>query len=500
MSHRVILAGCLLCLAGAGRLPAADPAAPDPDTLARQGWTITEMVLDKHVEPCARQEMLLGGVRALLRAAEQPVPADLSRRVSAVTTPEQFTALLREVWPPAGKKPEKPADLSAAFVLGLTVAAPGPTRVLPPDVARLSEQIAGNRYVGIGIQIRIHPESKYPQIVDPFRRGAARRAGARPDDLIVAVDGKNTQDVPLRTVVEWLRGEEGTPVTIAVRQPKEQQTRTYHLTRAKVPFDTVFGYRRVSEEGWRHRVDPELPIGYVRVGAINSATLHDLRQLEPTLRAEGVRALVLDLRASGGEGGLEPAELVADGLLDGGVLWRVRDTRGVKEVRADAECLFRGWPLAVLVSGDLFGVGPEAVAAALQDNGRAVLVGEPVLNRVRNHMVVEEPETAWDPGRYVTSRFPLPDGQGVLEIPTARVERASRDHTWPLRPDHVVKLDKKQHEALWEWNRQQERSDPPAGIADKPAPEDPQLAKAVELLRDALRKAGEAPKRTGGDG
>jgi C-terminal peptidase prc len=499
MSHRVLLAGCLLCLFGVGRLPAADPPALDPDTLARRAWTITELVLDKHVEPCTRQEMLLGGVRHLLRATDQQPPADLGRRLSTVTTPEQFAAVLREVWQPAATKPAKPEEVAAAFAGGLVAAAPGRSSLLPPDVAKLSEQVAGNRYVGIGIQLRVSPEDNYPQIVDPARRGAARRAGAKPGDLIVEVDGKNTHGVPLRTAIDWLRGDEGTPLTIVVRQPKETATRTYHLVRAKVPFDTMFGYRRLSEERFRYRVDPDLAVGYVRVVSLNSASLHDLRQLERSLRADGVRALVLDLRSCGAaDGQLGSAELVADGLLDGGVLWRLRDGRGVREVRADAECLFRGWPLAVLVGPDLVGLGTEAVAAALQDNGRAVLVGEPVPSRVR-HFFEAEPDGTADPGRYVTSLFPLPDGQGTLQLPTARVERAARDRDWPVRPDHVVKLGPKQKEALWEWHRQQEMSDPPADSADKTPPEDPQLTKAVALLRDALQKTSEAPKRTGGD-
>jgi C-terminal peptidase prc len=500
MSHRVLWAGCLLCLAGVGRLPAAEPPAPGPDALARQGWAITEIVLDKHVEPCSRQEMLLGGVRRLLRTAEQPPPADLVRRVSAVTTPEQFAGLLRDVWPPAEKSAKPPEKLADAFLGGLLTAVPGRAAVMPPDMARLAQQVAGNRYVGIGVQVRIHTESETMQIVDAMRRGAARRAGVRADDLVVEVDGKSTHKVPLRTVVEWLRGDEGTPVTIVVRQPKETETRTYRLIRAKVPFDTVVGYRRVGEESWRYRVDPETEVGYVRVLSLNSATLHDLRQAEAALRAEGVRALVLDLRTCGAaDGELGSAELVADALLDGGVMWRVRDARGTREVRADAECLCRGWPLAVLVGPEQLGVAPEAVAAALQDNGRAVLVGEPAAPTPRARLLEGEPVSTTDPGRYVASLFPFPGGQGALQLPTARVERAAHDRDWPVRPDHVVKLERKQREALYEWQREQERSDPPAGSADQAPPADPQLAKAVELLRAALAKTGTPAKRTGGD-
>ena len=502
MSHRALWTGCLLGVLGVGLWPAAGPAAPahDPAAIARQVWTITDLVLDKHVAPCTRQEMLLGGVRGLLHAAGREPPADLSRRVSALTTPEQFAALLQEVWPPAEEAARaKAEDMEAGFLGGLLAAVPGKPQLISPDALKLTEQIAGNRYVGIGIQLRLSAEEHFPQVVDPFRSGPARRAGMKADDLIVEVDGKDTRDVPLRQVVDWLRGDEGTSLTLVVRQPKETETRTLKLTRAKVPFDTVVGYRRQSEDAWAYRVDLDLPVAYARVLTINSATLHHLRQLERALRADGVRALVLDLRFSAAQGvDLRPAEQVADALLDSGVMWRLHEAGGVREVRADPECLFRGWPLAVLVNGDMVGLAPEAVAAALQDNGRAVLVGEPVASRPRDRSFDGEPIGAPDTGRYVTSLFHLPDDRGAIMLRTARLERAAGDRGWPVQPDHVVSMDRKLKESLWVWLRDQERSDPPAGTTGRP-PDDPQLAKAVELLRAALRKDKDAGQ-SGPDG
>src|SRR5262249_1019457 len=147
-------------------------------------------VLDKHVASCTRQEMLLGGVRRLLEAAGRQPPADLSRRVSALTTQEQFAALLQEVWPTDGAKRAKPEELERRFLEGLPAAVPGKPPLITPAALKLEEQIAGNRYVGIGIQLRISAEKHFPQLVDSFRSGPARRAGMKAGDLIVEVDGK----------------------------------------------------------------------------------------------------------------------------------------------------------------------------------------------------------------------------------------------------------------------------------------------------------------------
>ena len=91
----------------------ADDASPTPSStapkvpadLAKRIGEITDAVLEHHIDPPARQQMILGGVKALYRASGVPVPAGLSRRVSALTTPEQLAALLAEVWPKSTAKP-----------------------------------------------------------------------------------------------------------------------------------------------------------------------------------------------------------------------------------------------------------------------------------------------------------------------------------------------------------------------------------------------------------
>jgi C-terminal peptidase prc len=518
MLTRFLFLSCLVVLSAAVPAPAARATAPVPDfdDLARRAWGLTDVILDRQVDPCSRQEMLLGGVRGLLRAADREPPPGLSRRVSAVTSPQQLAGLLRDLWPGVeGAAKSRPNDVGNGFVLGLLAAVPGKPQFLPPQVARVAEQIAGNRYVGIGIQIKTNAEEHYPQIVDPFRRGTARKGGAKPDDLIVEVDGRSTKDVPLAKVVDWLRGDEGTSLTMVVRQPKAAETRTLHLTREKVPLDTVFGYRRRSEDAWTYRISPDQPIAYAHVSAINSGTLHELRTLERTLRAEDVRALILDLRhCAGSESGLEPAGLVADGLLSGGLMWRVRDAHGVREVRADPECLFRGWPLAVLVGTDPSAAGPAAVAAALQDNRRAVLIGgrsaaghpetarqdypggppareRPVSGPFEYETAKGEPPGA--PELPVTGLVPLPDWGGALSLRVAAIERARKGSGWPVRPDHVVNLNRKQAEAIRDWLLMKGRSELPPGTTDQ-LPDDPQLAKAIDVLRETLNKTRDAGK------
>jgi carboxyl-terminal processing protease len=273
-------------------------------------------------------------------------------------------------------------------------------------------------------------------------------------------------------VVQWLRGEEGTTVEIEVCHPADASARTYRITRAPVPIDTVHGYRRAGEE-WRFRIDTSHPVGYVRLGNITSSTLHELRQAERRLRAEGGRAVVLDLRFSDGGADLHPAQLVAGGLVDRRVLWRVRDARGgLKEPRSGSEALFRDWPMAVLVNAETASTAAQAVVAALQDAGRAIVVGE----RTRGE-------------GYVNSLLPLPEGRFSLVLRTGRLERSVKGRGWPVEPDHPIALDKAAASAVSRWLQGKRRSELPAD-ADRP-PEDAQLARAVELLKARAVKEGQ---------
>jgi carboxyl-terminal processing protease len=461
-------------------VPGGPPEAAYPiQAWAREVWEITEVVLDRHLDPPARQEMLLGATRSLVRAAKGTLPADASRRISSVTDPEHFARVLQRIWNEAGAGATASTEqLAAALMEGLSQQVPGKPMLIPPDQSKAIEQASGNRYIGIGIQIGTDGQENLPKIITPIRGGPAHRAGMKPEDLILEVDGRGTQGLLLSAVVDMLRGDEGTSLAVVVRQPGASDKRTLKMTRSVVLFESVLGYRR-DADAWTFRVAPDSPLAYLALGSVNSATLNDLRKIEDRLQSEGLDALVLDLRFLA-DGSLHHVALLADALLERGLMWRVRQ-RGdrVRDYRADPDCLFRGWPLVVLVNGET-GPGAEWLAAALQDNGRAIVVGEPT----RGNNFVKE---------FVS----LPAGRGSLLVRTGKVERAKppsqgtkdadaspggRPEAWVVHPDHVVALDAKQKESLRRWHVERSKTELPGGAFVAP-PEDPQLDKALELLK-----------------
>ncbi|MFL5244751.1 MAG: S41 family peptidase [Gemmataceae bacterium] len=451
----------------------------DADDFVRRLWAITDLVMDNHIDPPSRQEMMLGGAKKLFAPGQ--VPSDLSRRVSKLATAEQFTEFLRGVWP-TGKADNTASteQLESAFLAGLLESMPDRPDYIPFKTLKAIEMAQANRYVGTGIQVSFNPQEKLTQIMIPFPGGPARKAGAKPNDFILEVDGVSMAGWTLPRVIDKLRGEDGTDVTMTVRQPGSKDNRLLKMTRCEVPFETAVGYRRTGELSWSHRVDWNLPIAYIRLSSVASSTPHELRKIERRLHNDRIEGIVLDLRFNS-NGPMHEAALVADEWLDSGLICKIRDAKNhVREYRADPDCIFRDCKVVALVDRFTFG-GAEAVAAALQDNSRAVLVGEFTQG-----------------GLYERSMVHLPDGQGAISLRTALVERPSLSRASKkvaeneravqreiVKPDHEVNLDPKQKAALMEWQRQQLSPEPPADL--KP-PEDAQLDKALALLKKSLKK------------
>ncbi len=368
-------------------------------------------MLEHHIDPPARQQMILSGIKALYQAAGVPVPTGLGRRVSEVTTTEQLAAMLADSWPKSTARPAAAKSLEETLFDGLLTVVPGGAELISAKERKVAERFEGNRYVGIHIALSMDDKEKLPTIATAFERGPADRAGAKRGDLIEEIDGVATKGMKLHDVVDLLRGEDGTHVTIKVRQPNDTKSRTYKLTRGQLPHATIEGFRKLPDGNWDSRIDGPEPIGYLKFTEIGASTPHELRKIAQQLESEGVQALVLDLRLGGRSA--HPAVLLADCLLDHGPIGRVRTVRGETTYQADSDALFRGWPIAVLVDQNTSGTA-EWLAAALQDNHRATIIGTPTAGAV----VFGEPSMGG-----IRSRVSIGDGSWSIELLTGYLER-----------------------------------------------------------------------------
>ena len=258
------------------------------------------------------------------------------------------------------------------------------------------------RFGGIGIEITL--QNGVPSVISPIDGTPAAEAGLQPGDLIVKIDGQPTNRVSLEEIVKHLRGTPGSAVKIEISRTNQK------------PFDVTLTRRVILVQSVKARLAAP-GIGYVRITTFGENTADDFgRAVEALHKQSGgaLRGLVLDLRNNPG-GLLDAAVNVAGEMLDGGV---VVTTHGRDNGDDQVYSAPRGdnrvghTPIVVLINAASASAA-EIVAGALQDRGRAVVMGtrsfgkgsvQSVL-RVAGHGAV----------RLTTSRYYTPSGHSIQD-------------------------------------------------------------------------------------
>jgi carboxyl-terminal processing protease len=268
----------------------------------------------------------------------------------------------------------------------------------PADFNRFEQVLAGS-YTGVGVWVRRDPQGELRiMTVDPYSPAAL--AGLHKGDVVVSVDGRGVSGVSVADVTGALRGDAGSEVTIVISRGAQQLT--VHLKRAKLNNDDVAATTLGSG------------VERLRIAAFTRGVGRWVRARVADAEAKHLRGLVLDLRDDPG-GLLDEAVETASAFLDGGPVVGY-EQRGRPRQMLDA--LGAGdtaMPLVVLVDGGTASAA-EIVAAALQDRGRAVLLG----TRTFGKGSVQAPSQLSDGsaleltiGHYVTPSGRSIDGVGI---------------------------------------------------------------------------------------
>lgn len=233
----------------------------------------------------------------------------------------------------------------------------------PKATARRNEDMSGS-FEGIGavLQVRNRQSSKGVEILNVYRDGPAYNAGVKKGDIFLEVDGQNVEEFNPSEVADVVRGPKGTTVEIKMLRPGVEEPITFNIERGTI--DIVSVESAVLPNG----------VGYLSLSTFANQQLYDqmLAQLEK-LEAAGVTSLILDLRDNGG-GLLNQGILVADEFLNQGDIVFQR-ARGVTQRIAAADPNWFDLPMVVLVNRNSASAS-EIVAGALQENGRALVIGE----------------------------------------------------------------------------------------------------------------------------
>jgi carboxyl-terminal processing protease len=199
-------------------------------------------------------------------------------------------------------------------------------------------------------------------VVSPIEDTPAHRAGILPRDRIVKVDDIPIVDQSLDEVVGYIRGEKGTKVTIYVERQVGEPLLRFDLIREDIRQKTV-KYEMLSQD-----------VGYIRITSFDSHTHEDFVNAAKTLKDQGMKAMILDLRNNPG-GSLHACVMVANELLGEGLIVYTEDRNQIRleEYYSDESKI--GLPLAVLINQNTASAS-EIVAGAIQDHGEGILVGE----------------------------------------------------------------------------------------------------------------------------
>ncbi|MBK8269519.1 MAG: PDZ domain-containing protein [Planctomycetes bacterium] len=167
-------------------------------------------------------------------------------------------------------------------------------------MSEFNKQTRGE-FVGVGIQIT-QELGKPVRVESPLEDSPAYRAGVKPGDFILKVEGKPTDEMTITEAVKHITGEPGSSVVLTMKDGVTEEVRDLELVRERINIRTVRGDTRDDSKptGWDYMIDDDLKIGYIRVSGFMDKTVPDLEKALSQLDKEQCRGLILDLRFNPG--------------------------------------------------------------------------------------------------------------------------------------------------------------------------------------------------------
>lgn len=289
------------------------------------------------------------------------------------------------------------------------------TRLLTPDQYHSLQTSTAGELTGVGLQIALNRQTGRLEVIAPIQGSPAERAGIQPRDWILKIDGISTAELTLDAAAAQMRGPIGSSVRLTVEHLSEStgQPLEIQLKRDRIALNPVQAELRSQ---------PGVSIGYIRLSQFNANAVTAMRQAITRLEAQGASGYILDLRSNPGgllQAGIEVASLWLD---QGTIVYTVSRQGALGNFTAAGAALTQD-PLVVLVNQGTASAS-EILAGALQDNGRARIVGEKTFGK-----------------GLIQSLFNLSDGSG-LAVTIAKYETPNhRDiNKVGITPDQVVPL------------------------------------------------------------
>jgi len=324
----------------------------------------------------------------------------------------------------------------------------------PPEKYREFMEETEGEFGGVGIEISM--EKGRPIVVAPIEGTPAYRAGLRAGDVIIAVDGEDTFGKTLLEIVKKIRGKPGTKVTLTIMRKGADKPVKVEITRAIIRIESV-KYTKYED------------VGYVKIIQFQHYTARDLRKALKDLLAQEAKGFIIDLRNNPG-GLLSEAVKVSDLFLpEGKLIVYTKGRRDEEKYYAKEEPVVPSYiPVVVLINKGSASAS-EIVTGALQDHGRATIVGEKSFGKAS-----------------VQNIIPLEDNSALkLTVAYYYTPKGKLIHKEGITPDIKVEMDAKTWEKLSETIRKMRIEGNGEKVILLPDI-DVQLRKALEVLKAKL--------------
>ena len=281
---------------------------------------------------------------------------------------------------------------------------------MSPEIFQETQTETSGEFGGLGIEVSM--EAGVVKVITPIDDTPAAKAGVKAGDYIVRINGEQVQGKTLMEAVNLMRGPVGTPIEITVRRKGLKKAKIFQITREIIEIKSV-----VSK-----LIDKE--IGYLRLRAFNENSGNQLKkEISKLEKNKKLVGYILDLRNNPG-GLLSQAIKISDYFLDDGeiVSTRGRKNNENRKFFAHRGDKINGKPLIVLINNGSASAA-EIVAGALQDQKRAILLGETTYGKGSVQSII--PLKNKGAIRLTISKYYLPSGKSISEIgvtPDIKVE------------------------------------------------------------------------------
>ena len=349
---------------------------------------------------------------------------------------DQFTKLLKDVLSLNAATMNLSEQIVVFHFAEASLSALDPhTMIVWPKEKEDFEKSMTNEFTGVGIEIS--KADGLLRAVSLLPGTPAYYSGIDADDVIEAVDGQSTRDMPVNCAVSKITGPAGTKVLLTIRRSNEEKTRNIEITRTKIIVPTIRGWCRDDSGDWLYFVDQKNKIGYVRITNFSVTTASDFDGILTMLESEGIKALILDLRFNTG-GILQSAAEITDMFVDKGIMVSTQPRVGLPTWEAaHKKGTHPYYPIVILINSSSASAS-EIVAGALADKTycRATLVGQQSYGKGRVQTVTDYPGDGAQL-KYTMAYYHLPDGRKVKDRFTE--EKLGKEN-WGIMPDVKIEL------------------------------------------------------------